>query len=121
MLLDYGNSQLANTSFWDGAFQTVLLFRTKETLSKDAAHIHESLVRISNYIKNHPVGKEVISNNFVPVIKNLWNLFDTVFASKWDVLLFDREKALTIKKCVRTNFASLFRENTILGLSKSNI
>ena len=88
--------------------------------SKDAAHIYESLVRISNYIKNHPVSKKVISNDFVPVIKNLWNLFDTVFTSKWDVLLFDREKALTIRKCVGTNFASLFKENTILGLSKPN-
>jgi len=77
-LLDYGNGQLANASSWDGAFQAVLLFRTKKTSSKDTAHIHESLVRISNYIKNHPVGKEVISNDFVPVIKNLWNLFDSL-------------------------------------------
>ena len=113
MLLDYGNGQLADVSSWDGVFQAVSLFGTKETLSKDAAHIHKFLVRISNYIKNHPVSKKVISNNFVSVVvKNLWNLFDTVFTSKWDVLLFDREKALTIRKCVGTNFTSLFKENT---------
>ena len=119
-LLDYGNGQPADASSWDGAFQAVSLFGTKETSSKDAAHIHESLVRISNYIKNHPISKEMISNDFVPVVKNLWNLFDTVFASNWDVLLFDREKALTIRKCVGTNFAPLFKENAILGLLKPN-
>jgi len=119
-LLDYGNGQPADASSWDGVFQAVSLFGTKETSSKDAAHIHESLVRISNYIKNHPIGKETISNDFVPVVKNLWNLFDTVFASNWDVLLFDREKALTIRKCVGTNFAPLFKENAILGSSKPN-
>jgi len=31
------------------------------------------------------------------------------------------EKALTIRKCVGTNFASLFRENTTLGLLKPTV
>ena len=95
-----------------------MVSRTKEALPNDAANINELLVRISNYIKYHAVGKGAISNDFVPVIKNLWNLFDTVFASKWDVLIFDKERSLTIRKCVSTNFAPLFKENAILGLMK---
>ena len=71
MLLDYGNGQPADTSSWDRAFQMVLLFGTKEALSKDATNIHKSLVKISNYIKNHSVGKDKPSSNFIPVIKSL--------------------------------------------------
>ena len=120
-LLNYGNGQPSDASSWDGAFQAVSLFRTKEALSKDAANIHESLVRIGNYIKNRPTSKETPSRDFIPVVKSLWELFDVIFASRWDVLLFDREKALTIRKCVGTNFATLFRENAILGLLKPNV
>jgi len=58
------------------------------------------------------------SRDFIPVVKSLWELFDVIFASKWDVLLFDREKALTIRKCVGIKFAPLFRKNTILGSLK---
>ena len=97
-----------------------MLFGTKESLSKDAANIYESLVKIGNYIKNHLIDKDKPKNNFTPIIKSLWNLFDTVFVSKWNILLFDIEKALIIRKCVRTNFAPLFKENTILGLLKPN-
>ena len=70
-LLDYGNGQPSDTSSWDGAFQVVLLFRTKKALSKDATNIHESLVRISNYIKNHPLSKKKPSKDFIPVVKSL--------------------------------------------------
>jgi len=84
-------------------------------------NIHKSLVRIRNYIKNHPTSKKMPSRDFIPVVKSLWELFDIIFASKWDVLLFNREKALTIRKCVSTNFTPLFRENTILGLLKPTV
>jgi len=102
-------------------FQAVSLFRTKEALSTDAANIYKSLVRIRNYIKYCPTGKKTLSRDFILVVKSLWKLFDVIFTSKWDVLLFDRKKALTIRKCISTNFASLFRENTILGLLKPTI
>jgi len=120
-LLNYSNSQPSNTSSWDGVFQAVFLFRTKEASSTNATNIHKSLVRIGNYIKNCSTSKETPSRDFIPVIKSLWELFDVIFASKWDILLFNREKALTIRKCVGTNFASLFRKNAILGLLKSTV
>jgi len=88
-------------------------------------NIHESLVRIGNYIKNCPTSKKTPSRDFIPVVKSLWELFDIIFVSKWDVLLFNiekaLEKALTIRKCVGTNFASLFRENTTLDLLKLTV
>jgi len=120
-LLNYGNGQPSDASSWDGVFQAVSLFRTKEALSTDTMNIHESLVRIGNYIKNRPTSKEMPSRDFILVIKSLWKLFDIIFTSKWDVLLFDREKALTIRKCVSTNFAPLFRENTILCSLKPTV
>ena len=120
-LLNYGNGQPSDASFWDEVFQAVSLFRTKKALSTDATNIYESLVRIENYIKNHPTSKETPSRDFIPVVKSLWKLFDVIFISKWDVLLFDREKTLTIRKCVSTNFAPLFRENAILGSLKPTI
>jgi len=120
-LLNYGNGQPSDASSWNGAFQTVFLFRTKQALLTDAMKIHESLVRIGNYIKNHPTSKKTPSRDFIPVVKSLWELFDIIFALKWDVLLFDREKTLTIRKCVSTNFASLFRKNTILCLLKPTV
>ena len=81
-LLNYSNGQPTDTNSWDGAFQVVLLFRTKEASSKDAANIHKSLVRICNYIKNHPTSKEMPSRDFVPVVKSLWELIDIIFTSK---------------------------------------
>ena len=90
-LLNYGNGQPSDASSWDGAFQAVSLFGTKEASSTDAMNIHESLVRIGNYIKNRPTNKKMPSRDFISVIKSLWKLFDIIFTSKWDVLLFDRE------------------------------
>ena len=120
-LLNYGNGQPSDASSWDRVFQTVSLFGTKEASSTDAANIHKSLVRIGNYIKNRPTSKEIPSRDFIPVVKSLRKLFDVIFTSKWNVLLFDREKALTIGKCVSINFAPLFRENTILGSLKPTV
>ena len=61
------------------------------------------------------------SGDFVPVIKSLWKLINVIFTSRWNILLFKREKALTIRKCVSNNLASLFRDKAIPGLLKSNI
>ena len=42
-LLDYDNNQLVIASSWDGAFYAVLIFRTKNSGSKDAANILKSI------------------------------------------------------------------------------
>ena len=78
-------------------------------------------MRIENYIKNCPTSKEIPSRDFIPVVKSFWELFDIIFVLKWDVLLFDREKVLTIIKYVGTNFAPLFRENATLDSLKPTI
>ena len=120
-LFNYSNGQPSDVSFWDRAFQAVFLFGTKEASSTDVTNIHKSLVRIGNYIKNCPTSKKTPSRDFIPIIKSFWELFDVIFVLKWDVLLFDREKALTIRKYVGTNFASLFRENTTLSSLKPTV
>jgi len=82
ILLNYSNSQPSDASSWNGAFQAVFLFGTKEVSSTNAMNIHESLVRIRNYIKNCPTSKEIPSRDFIPVVKSLWELFNVIFASK---------------------------------------
>jgi len=74
-------------------------------------------VRIGNYIKNHPIDRESPGNNFIPVIRSLWELINTIFSAKWNILHFDSEKVLTIRKYVTKNFASLFKD-IIQGLTK---
>jgi len=69
-------------SSWDEIFQAVLLFGTKETSSKDAENINKSLIRISNYIKNHLLSKRRPSGDFIAVIKSLWELINSIFASE---------------------------------------
>ena len=120
-LLNYGNGQLTDTSFWDGASYVVSLFETKEALSTDAANIHESLVKIRNYIKNYSVGKEKSSPDFIPVVRSFWELFETIFATNWNALLFDRGNGLTIRKSVIKNIAPLLRKSTNLGSSNPSV
>ena len=109
-LLNYDNGQPSDASSWDGVFQVVSLFGTKETISNNAANIHTSLVRIGNYIKNHLINRESLGNDFIPVVRSLWELINTIFSAKWDILCFDSEKALTIRKCVTKDFVPLFKD-----------
>ena len=71
VLLNYSNSQLLDSSSWDGAFQTVFLFEAKETLDKNAKNINMSLIRIAKYIKNYLVSKKRLSGDFVAIIRSL--------------------------------------------------
>ena len=82
VLLNYSDGQLLDSSSWDGVFQTVSLFRAKETSCKDTENINTSLMRISSYIKNHPVSKKRLSGDFIPVIKSFWDLIDTIYVLK---------------------------------------
>ena len=71
LLLHYNNNQPAIANSWDGAFHVVFIFGTKKTWSKNAANIHKSIKRISSYIKSHPADKNLLSGDFIPVVKSL--------------------------------------------------
>jgi len=117
LLLHYSDNQLAIASSCNRAFYVVSIFRTEKTWSKDAANIYESIKRIGSYIKNHPVDKNLPSGDFILVVKSLWKLIEMIYTSKWDVLTFEKEASLTIRKCVRESIMPFYKEQE---LSTSN-
>jgi len=113
-LLDYGKGQLAIASSWDGAHQALSIFRTEDTQSKDSKMILKSIKRIRTYIKHHLVDKVLPKGDFIPVVRNLWKLIDTIYTTKWDSLIFEKEKSLTIRKCVREYIMPYYRQKQLL-------
>jgi len=95
-LLDYDNNQPAITSSWNGAFHMVSIFRTKNSGSENATNILESIKQIGLYISNHSVDKKPPVREFVLVVKSLWKLIETIYTSKWNLFVFDKEASLTI-------------------------
>ena len=119
-VLDYGEGQPLITSSWDGAHHVLSIFRTEDTIFKDAEMIYDSIRRLRNYIKHHPVDKAPPKEEFVPVVEYLWKLIDTIYTAKWDSLIFDKKKTLTIRKCVREYIVPYYRQNQ-LSTSTSNM
>jgi len=116
-LLDYGEDQLAIASFWDRAHHALLIFGTENTQTKDSEMILKSIKRIGTYIKHHPVDKAPPKGDFILVIRNLWKLIDTIYSAKWDLLIFNKEKSLTIRKCVREHIMPYYRQTNLLTLT----
>ena len=86
------------------------IFRIEDTILKDAEMIFESIRRIRTYIKHHPVDK-ALGREFILVVKYLWKLINTIYTTKWDSLIFNKEKILTIRKCVGECIMPLYRQN----------
>ena len=113
VILNYSNNQLLDPSSQNGAYQAMFLFETKEILSKDAKNINTSLMKISNYIKNHLVNNKVkLSSNFVIVAKSLQDFINTIYTLKQDILIFNKEKKLTINKYISSWFGAVPNSNT---------
>ena len=123
-VLDYSEGQPVVASAWDGAHHVLSIFSMGDMVLKDAKSMYESIKRMRNYIKHHPVDKVTIGNEFTPVVEQLWKLFDNIYAAKWDSLIFNREKTLTIRKCVRERILPFYRQNqpsTLTLNTKSNV
>jgi len=120
-LLDYSDNQSAIASSWDGAFHAVSIFRTEKTWSEDAANIHKSMKIIGSYIKNHLADKNLPSRDFIPVVKSFWKLIEIIYASKWDVLTFEKKASLTIWKCVRESIMLFYRKQELLTSNSVNL
>ena len=118
-VLNYSEGQPSIASSWDGAHQALSIFRTEDTIFKDAEMIFNSIRRLRFYIKHHPVNKAPPKGEFVPVVEYLWKLIDTIYAAKWDFLIFDKEKTLTIRKCVGEHIISYYRPNQLLTLTSN--
>ena len=123
-VLDYGEGQLAITSSWDGAHHALSIFGIEDTTLKDAESMFESIKRIRSYIKYHSVDKGILEREFILIVKQLWKLINNIYVAKWNVLIFDKEKTLTINKCVGECIMPYYRQNqpsTSTSNTKTNI
>ena len=116
-VLNYGEGQPAISHNWNGAHHVLSIFRTEDTLTKDSEMMFDSIVRLRSFIKHHPVDKSPMERELLPVVKYLWKLFDTIYSAKWDSLIFNKKKNLTIKKCVREHIMPYYRQNQPLTLT----
>ena len=76
------------------------IFGTEDTLTKDSEMMFNSIMRLRSFIKHHLVDKSPMERELLPVVEYLWKLFDTIYSVKWDLLIFNKEKNLTIRKCI---------------------
>jgi len=77
--------------------------------------ILKSIKRIRTYIKHYPADKTLPKGDFILVVRNLWKLIDTIYTAKWDSLIFEKEKSLTIRKCVGVYY-TLLQAKTAVNL-----
>ena len=92
------------------------IFRIEDTILKDTEMIFEFIRRIKTYIKHHPVDK-ALGREFILVVKYFWKLINTIYTAKWDSLIFNKEKTLTIRKCVGERIIPLYRQNQPLTMA----
>ena len=82
--------------------------------------IYKSIKRIETYIKYHPVDKALPKGDFILIVRNLWKLIDIIYTTKWDSLIFNKEKSLTIRKYIREYIMLYYRQKQLLT-STSNM
>ena len=116
-ILDYGEGQPSIASSWNRAYYMLSIFEMEDTIFKDTKMIYDSIRRLRNYIKHHPVDKALPKGEFVPVVEYLWKLIDIIYATKWNSLIFNKEKTLTIRKCVGEHIVPYYRQNQLSTLT----
>ena len=105
-ILNYSNGQPSDLNSWNRTCQVLFLFGSKESLSKYVANIVCSLKMIRKHIKYHPVNKVAPYGEFAVIAKNLWNFISMIYHLKWDLLIYDKEKQLTINKGILKRFVN---------------
>ena len=64
--------------------------------------------------KKPPVGE------FVPVVKSLWKLIETIYTLKWDLLVFDKKASLTIQKSIEDEIVPIYRKIEAISSKSAN-
>ena len=67
------------------------------------ANIDCSLKRATKYIKQHPVANKAPAD-FENIVKSIWTLINLIYKLKWDLLIYDKEKYLTLNKSITYQF-----------------
>ena len=120
LVLNYSEGQPAISHNWDGAHHALSIFGTENTLAKDSEMMYDSIVRLRSFIKHHSVDKSPMERELSPVVEMLWKLFNTIYSAKWDTLIFNKEKNLTIRKCIGECIMPYYMQNQP-STSSSNI
>ena len=120
-VLNYSEGQPAISHNWDRAHHVLSIFRTEDTLTKDSEMMFNSIVRLRSFIKHHLVDKSPMERELLPVVKYLWKLFNTIYSAKWDSLIFNKEKNLTIRKCIGECIMPYYRQNQPLTSTLNTI
>ena len=70
-----------------------------------------SLERLRKYIKYNPADGGPTKRELEPIVEYLWKLIDITYTAKWDILVFNKKKNLTIRKCVEDRIIPYYRQN----------
>ena len=78
---------------------------------KNSEVIFYSLKRLRKYIKYNLADSGPTKKELEPVVEYLWKLINTIYAAKWNTLIFNKEKNLTIRKYVGDCIMPYYRQN----------
>ena len=85
MRLTSAINQPSDPNLWDGAFSSVSIFGTNESIDADTK---KSLFRIAEFVKQRHLGDKTEKD--IPHISELgfaaWNLISSIYESGWDAL-----------------------------------
>ena len=110
-VLNYGKDQPAISSSWKGTHHALSIFRTEKTIYKDSKVMFYSLERLRKYIKYNLADSGPTKRELEPIVEYLWKLIDITYTAKWDILVFNKKKNLTIRKCVEDRIIPYYRQN----------
>ncbi|KAL9715383.1 hypothetical protein Ac2012v2_8349 [Leucoagaricus gongylophorus] len=90
--LPYNPNAPTEPDLWDGSFHPISLHGSMEHLASDAKNIRDSLNFMAKYILNKQVdpARSNDLDNFKGIREAVWNLVSSVYQSKWDSLIADK-------------------------------
>jgi len=103
--LPYDPYARTEPDLWDGNFHPISLYGSIEYLDSDSKSIKDSLNFMAKYIANKQVDPAKSNNleDFNGIGEAIWNLISSVYQSKWDSLVADKN-ANTLRQKISAKF-----------------
>jgi len=103
--LPYDPNAPIEPKLWDGNFHPISLHRSIEYLVSDSKNIKDSLNFIAKYITNKQVNPAKSNNleDFNGIGKAIWNFISSVYQSKWNLLIADKNSN-TLRQKISAKF-----------------
>ena len=104
-------------NLWDGSFHPISFYRSLEYLASDSKNIKDSLSFIAKYISNKQINPTKFNNikDFKGISEIIWNLISSVYQSKWNSLIADKNS-----NTLRQKILLKFTPKVTLVSNKSN-